>query len=140
MDRVAEHLFVGSIEDAGDASLLRKHSVDMVVSLTYTGPEAGFPDSVSVAQYAMMDGPRNEKEVFKEAVEAIVRGLESGKTVLVHCSRGASRSPAVAAVAVALHQGIDIEDTFELIRERRDVVDPHDALVEQAVEVYGTLL
>ena len=84
----------------------------------------------------MMDGPRNKQETFRTAVEAVLAGLDRGETTLVHCSRGASRSPSVAATAVALHTESSIEEAFELIVELRDEFDAHPALVRQAVSVY----
>ena len=42
MDRVAESLFVGTIEDAATGSILRDHGIETVVSLTHSPPDAGF--------------------------------------------------------------------------------------------------
>jgi atypical dual specificity phosphatase len=134
MDEVAPNLFVGTLADAGNRALLQEHGVDSVVSLTYGDPESGFP--VPVSKCAMMDGPRNKQETFRTAVQAVLAGLERGETTLVHCSRGASRSPSVAATAVALHTESSIEEAFELIGEQRDEFDVHPALVRQAVSVY----
>jgi predicted protein tyrosine phosphatase len=134
MDEVAPNLFVGTLADAGDRALLQEHGVDSIVSLTHGDPESGFP--VPVSNCAMMDGPRNKQETFRTAVETVLAGLERGETTLVHCSRGASRSPSVAATAVALHTEISIEEAFELIGEQRAEFDAHPALVRQAVSVY----
>lgn len=57
MNEVATDLYVGTVEDAGDEQLLAKHSVSSVVSLTFSGPEQGFPSSVDVVEQSMMDGP-----------------------------------------------------------------------------------
>jgi len=139
MDQVSPGLFVGTVEDAGDESLLRENGVDRVVSLTHGDPEAGFSGSTSVSRFEMMDGPRNDRQVFEKAVESVVSGLGSGEVVLVHCSRGASRSPSVAACAVALHQGVRIEEAFEQVAGNRSEFDPHDSLVRQAVDVFQGL-
>lgn len=134
MDEVSPGLFVGTVADAEDGPRLRENGVDRVVSLTHSDPQTETP--VTVSNCAMMDGPRNERETFREAVEHVLAALEGGETVLVHCNRGASRSPSVAAAATALHGEIGIEDAFELVGERRAAVDPHPALVEQAVELF----
>jgi len=136
MDEVSTGLFVGTVANAGDEALLEQHGVDRVVCLTHRAPSGGFPDGVSVSRCAMLDGPRNQQDVFRDAVEESLLGLQQGETILVHCSRGASRSPSVAAVAIALHEGIDIAAAFERVGDRRDGADPHEALVRQAVKVY----
>jgi len=136
MDHVAESLFVGTIEDAGTEPLLKNHGIETVVSLTHSPPNTGFPASVSVKQVPLTDGPQNNQAQFNEAVDVLVSALESGETVLVHCSRGASRSPSVAATALAIVQDIGIKEAFEQVAEHREVCDPHEALVRQAVAVY----
>ena len=139
MDEVFPNLYVGTLSDAGDRSLLQEHSVDRVVSLTYGDPESGFPDFVSVFQCAMMDGPRNDVDVFREAVDHVVSGLESGETVLVHCSRGASRSVCVAGTAAAIHTEIQVETALLRVVERRDGSEPHNELIQNAVQTHQEL-
>ena len=66
MDEVYPGLYVGTMNDAGDQSLLQTHAVEKIVSLTYGDPEVGFPDCVSVLTIPMMDGPRNTKATFQQ--------------------------------------------------------------------------
>jgi predicted protein tyrosine phosphatase len=134
VDEVFAGLYVGTLADAEDTTTLRDHGVDRVVSLTRSNPEV--ESTVAVSKHALLDGPRSDGEVFRAAVEESVTGLNRGETVLVHCSRGASRSPSVAAAAIALHGGVGVEAAFEHVTERRAEVDPHPALVRQAVAVY----
>lgn len=91
---------------------------------------------MSVKQVPLTDGPQNDRAQFNEAVDVLVSALESGETVLVHCSRGASRSPSVAATALAMTQDIGIQQAFVQVAEHRKACDPHEALVRQAVVVY----
>ena len=135
MDEVATGLFVGTTTDAGDGSLLHDHGVTLVVSLVHGEPDGGYPDGTAVVDVPMVDGPRNDRTAFDRAVTAVSSRLDD-HTVLVHCSAGASRSPAVAATALALSEGIGLDEAFRRVRARRDAVDPHDALVRRAVSVY----
>ena len=106
---VAEALFVGTIEDASTGPLLQDHGIETIVSLTHGGPDAGFPESVSVTQVPLTDDSQNDRIQFEAAVDAVLSALNSGQTVLVHCFRGASRIPSVAAVALDIAQDISIE-------------------------------
>lgn len=136
MDEVATGLFVGTVEDAGSPSRLGRHDVTTIVSLTHRGPDAGFPSDVTVVEVPMTDGPRNEATKLERAVDELASRLDAGETVLVHCSAGASRSPAVAATALALERGIGLDTAFDQVTDRRSEADPHDALVRQAARVY----
>ena len=131
MDEVADGVFVGTESDAGDQSLLRKHGVDVVVSLTHSKPETG---DVTRVDIPMVDGPQNSQEAFAEAVTEVVEHRESNCTILVHCSAGASRSPSVAAAAIAHLTEKDLNEAFNQIIKQRSETDPHDALVRQAVK------
>lgn len=74
MDEVASGLYVGSIDDAGDQSLLAEHRISVILSLTHSKPETGFPTDVTVVQLPMMDGPQNDHQTFVRAVnEALTR-------------------------------------------------------------------
>jgi protein-tyrosine phosphatase len=136
MDEVADGLFVGTVEDAGDHALIREHSIATIVSLTHSDPDGGFPSDLTVKNAPMMDGPRNEQQSFDRAVSYVLSCLKTGDNLLVHCSAGASRSPAVAATSLAIYNKIRLEAAFEQIAKRRNAVDPHEAVIRQAARVY----
>lgn len=129
MDEVVAGLSVGTVSDAEDGSLLRDRGIDVVVSLTHDDPDT---EPVPRVDVPMTDGPRNEYPAFAEAVEAVVERRDAGQRVLVHCSAGASRSPAVAAAAMTRLTDRDLGEAFEQVSARRSEVDPHDALVRRA--------
>jgi len=133
MNAVADGLFVGTIDDAENAMLLRNHRVDAIVSLTHASPDT---PNLPVFRIPMVDGPQNDAQAFDQAVLETLELLNEGDRVLVHCSAGASRSPAVAATAFALYDEIDLETAFEQVANRREAVDPHEAVVRQAARVY----
>ncbi|WP_256301588.1 dual specificity protein phosphatase family protein [Haloarchaeobius salinus] len=137
MNEVVNGLFVGTLEDAGNSSLLDEQGISAIVSLTYTEPEDGFPQDKSVSRWPMMDGPQNSREQFEQAVAVVETHLEQDTEVLVHCSAGASRSPAVAATALAIHSNLELEEAFKRISSRRDAVEPHNALIQQAARVFS---
>ena len=103
MDVVAEGLRVGTAADATDDSLLETHGVTTIVSLTHETPNPAAQD-LTLRSIPLIDGPQNSREQFTKAVEETVAALAADESVLVHCSAGASRSPTVAATALALAQ------------------------------------
>ncbi|GAA0550619.1 dual specificity protein phosphatase [Halorubrum ejinorense] len=129
MDEVADGMFVGTQSHAESGSLLRDRGVDVVVSLTHDDPNTGAVDRVDVP---MLDGPRNAYSAFADAAKAVVERREAGQRVLVHCSAGSSRSPAVAAAAMTRLTDRDLDGAFEQVSARRSEIDPHDALIRRA--------
>lgn len=135
MDEVADGLFVGTTEDAIDQALLREHDIATVVSLTHGDPRSGFLSDVTVETVPMMDGPQNDCQTFAEAVQTAVTHHDAGNRVLVHCSAGASRSPAVAAATITCCSENTLTESFTQVLEQRPETDPHDALVRHAIAV-----
>jgi protein-tyrosine phosphatase len=135
MDEVASALYVGSINDADSQSRLAEHRISVIVSLTHAEPGTGFSSDVTVIRIPMMDGPQNDHQTFVRAVNETLTRWEAGDRVLVHCSAGASRSPAVAATVVSLSTDRTLESVFQQLKQRRAVVEPHEALLRQAASV-----
>jgi len=138
MDEVADELFVGTVNDAGATERLHERSITTIVSEIRGETASGYPADVTVVGIPMLDGPQNDLEQFTQAVKHVLSERDSGDSVLVHCSVGASRSPTVAATVLALAAEIGLEAAFDQISTRRRAVDPHDALVRQAARVYTT--
>ena len=136
MDEVVDGLFVGTARDAGNKALMCEYDVEAIVSLTHDGPDNGFPSNLNVVRLPMKDGPQNDQQVFEQAVTHVLSRLRAGDNVLVHCSAGASRSPAVAATALALYNEVGLETAFEQVKNRRNATDPHKAVIRQAARIY----
>jgi protein-tyrosine phosphatase len=137
MDEVATDLFVGTVNAVGKESLLRNHGITTVVSLTHGNSFGGsLPAETDVANHPIIDGPQADLDTFEQAVDDVVAALQSGERVFVCCSAGASRSPAVAATALALVSETDLDNAFQQVSDRRQAVDPHEALIRHAARVY----
>ncbi len=132
MRRVAPGLHVGGIDAAGDPALLAEHGITAVVKLSHARPDTPYPDAVTVADHPLLDGPQCEYDAFRAAVADLAALLAAGRTVLVHCSAGASRSGAVAAAGLARSEGIAVDDALARIRDRKPDVRPHSALLDHA--------
>lgn len=136
MDQIVDNLYIGTIADAGNGSRLREYGVSEVVSLTHSSPDAGIQSCVKCTSIPMMDGPRNDRKAFDQAVTATLEKVKDGERVLVHCSAGSSRSVAVVATVIALLEDCDIDQAFQLVSEQRTEADPHQALRRQAEIVW----
>ena len=138
MDLVGPDLFVGTLTDATNSHRLEKDEITTVVSLTHETPDLS-AQTLDIHSVPLIDGPQNNREQFTTAVEETVTALTDGERVLVHCAAGASRSPTVAATALALVQKMNLEDAIQEVADSRDAVDPHEALLRQAAHVYTQL-
>jgi atypical dual specificity phosphatase len=131
-------LYIGDILDASNHERIEKREIDSVLKLTYETPDDGYPNSVEVHEFSLTDGPQNDYERFKKAVEKLLELFDGGDTVFVHCSAGKSRSPTVSAAAIALHEDVDFRSAIETIRESRDI-NPHPILLKRGKDVVEEL-
>ncbi len=61
---------------------------------------------------------------LEQAVEVVLGWLRGGQRCYVHCRAGWQRSAAVAAGAIAISEGIDIEAALDLVRRRKPSANP----------------
>jgi hypothetical protein len=88
-----------------------------------------------VIHIKLVDGPGNEKEFVRKAIEAIVSRLDQSQNVFVHCVAGHSRSPAIACGAYALFMKTNLSVPLEKIMKQDVKVRPKDALLIHVLEV-----
>jgi predicted protein tyrosine phosphatase len=127
---------------------LRKHHVDLIVSLLYR--EDSDPSQVAEVRAArdlgipflrfplagdgMPAGGEERIDIHVAAVEAIWRAREEGKTVLVHCAAGAYRTGAVVALYQLLVRGLPPDQVYsQMLRYNYKLVNknlPDGALIK----------
>lgn len=74
----------------------------------------------------LVDSGGNSDSTVKFAVQTVVDLLAAGKQTLVACSAGMSRSPAIAAAALAVTREADPDDVLSEIGDARSLeVSPH---------------
>lgn len=138
MDEIESGLYVSGVDDIRTESVIVNRGLTAVVSLTHDQPFDRAPDSFVIERIPLLDGPQHDPKSFQRAVRATRAFWRADEHVLVHCSAGASRSPAVAATVIALETEKGLTDAFQHVHARRDGVAPHNALIERAASVYKT--
>ncbi len=108
LHEVAPRLFMrGHFEKNKDKiSSLNKRNISLVVCLLDKFdtdlPEAG----ISLVSYPLTDGKYVDEPVVKSAVTEVVRALESGLGVLVHCRGGKNRAGLVVTLSMMQFWGL----------------------------------
>jgi protein-tyrosine phosphatase len=114
MDLIRPNLYLGdrhdvnfrSLKDAGITAILNvANEVASPHQKDFRVCKAGFHDSAQGA-----------KESAPAAAELLNELLDNGETVLVHCLRGASRSPHVVALCLSEREGKKYNEVYAEIR------------------------
>jgi predicted protein tyrosine phosphatase len=132
---VHENLLVGAYPlDISDVRILERIGVKRVLNLVEDAEYApGQRPAVASALEAagihetrmdLADYGHLPADALESAVEEVVAWLGAGERTYVHCRAGWQRSAAVAAGAVAVKEGMWIEDALEHVRARKPSANP----------------
>lgn len=116
MRRIADlPLWIGTARDARDLRGIHEAGIQAVVDLAMDEPPVQPTRELVYLRFPLVDGGGNPEWLLRLAVEAVSGLLTAGVPTLVACSAGASRSPAIAAMAIARWQGIAHEEGLKRI-------------------------
>jgi protein-tyrosine phosphatase len=116
-------LWLGHIGDAADLELLHAAGIRAIVDLALNEPAAVRSRELTYCRFPLIDGPGNPSWTIRAAVETVACLVRLGTPTLVYCGAGMSRSPCIAAAAIALLRGCPAAEALVLLTEsgRSDV-------------------
>lgn len=114
-------LWLGNASDARDARSLFDAEITAVVDVAWEELPAQLPRELIYCRFPLVDGGGNSAELLTLAVQTVVNLVAAGKRTLVACSAGMSRSPAVAAAALAVIRGEDADEVLAKLGELRSL-------------------
>ena len=130
MDEITDRLWISDIDTVRDSPI--SSAVDVVVSTC----QDEVRDAVDrpYEHFEMADGRQDENggdhsyEIFERTVDYVREQVQAGRTTLVHCHLGISRSSVVFATAIAAERDISFGEALQLVEDARPIVDPNEDL------------
>lgn len=129
MDEVYDGVYICNRQQACEAS---KTNIDTVITVCQDGISETVPGKYY--HFELRDGS-HDRERFKEAVEATLKHIEKGDTIIVHCHEGISRSPSVVIAALSIHLKKDVREVTSMIQDKRPVISPAPELWDSIKDV-----
>ncbi len=108
MTELIPRLFIGNWHEARDAQGFH------IITVASDSPFVGHQ------HHKLVDGPGNDKKVFKSAVNDTCEAYKRGDKVLVHCIGGRSRSAAVIVAATTLLTGKQLCEVYDELLRKHD--------------------
>src|SRR5205085_9800775 len=103
MNQIPPHLFwLGHDGEARDFRRLFDTGIKAVVQLAMEEPPLQPPRELIYCRFPLTDGAGDETELLRLAVRTVSQFIQAKVPTLVACGAGVSRTPAVAAAAMAL--------------------------------------
>merc|ERR1719330_379810 len=75
-----------------------------------------------------------------EAIAAILSTLSEGRSVLVHCAQGKSRSSTVVVAYVSQIEQLSIDDALRFVQSKRNMAQPNSNFMAQLQEWRGDVV
>src|SRR5262249_36568436 len=98
---------------ARNAALLIEQDFNVVIDLALNEPPAVLPRDFVYLRFPIVDGGGNDQDILAAAIKTIVLLMELGEfKIAVCCGAGLSRSPGIAAAAIAMARNQDAEQTL----------------------------
>lgn len=106
MNQIHPHrLWVGHAGDGRNRRMLFDAGIEAVVQLALEEPAVATPREFISWRLPLLDGTGNRPEILSLAIRTLAELLCLRIPTLVCCGSGMSRSPAIAAAALALFSG-----------------------------------
>jgi len=103
MRKLSGHsLWLGNAGDGRDYKRFLDTGIQAVVQVAAEEPVLELPRDLVYCRFPLVDGPGNDLNVLQIAITTLASLLEKQVPTLVVCGAGLSRSPAVAAAAIAV--------------------------------------
>jgi protein-tyrosine phosphatase len=103
MRQISAHLlWLGNAGDERDCKRVLDTGIQAVVQLDAEEPVIELSRDLVYCRFPLVDGPGNDKKVLQLAITTVANLLEKKVPTLVVCGAGLSRSPVIAAAAIAL--------------------------------------
>ena len=120
MIQIEPHLlWLGHAGDCRDAIKIMDAGIEAVVQLAIEEPPAQMPREIVFVRIPLHDGSDNSPDTLRFAVKTVEHLLASNVRTLLCCSAGMSRSPAIAAFALARINGQTPTESLEQVRRHR---------------------
>lgn len=108
-------LWIGNVGDLRDFKPIYDAGIKAVIQLAYDEAEVVIPRDLISIRVPLVDGSGNDPVLLNQAVAAVDQLIERSISTLVTCGSGLSRSPSVAAVAMAWALSIPATEAMQTI-------------------------
>ena len=129
-----DFLYLGAKGVTGDQEKLNGLRIGYIVNCTQD-PPTEYPEIINYFHVDVGDTTNDDiARYFDAACEFIEEGRRSGKSVLVHCTMGMSRSCSIVLAYLVKHHGMSLAQAFMHVKERRPVTSPNPGFMAQLVQ------
>lgn len=119
---IPQHLWLGNTGDLLKPATLEVAGIKAIVQVALAEQMPTLSRELLLAHFPIIDGSGNTRGMIVAALDLTASLIRSRTPTLICCSAGMSRSPSIAAGAMAIATGIDPHEALRRVIDGR----PHD--------------
>ena len=114
-------LWIGHALDVREPRQIFDAGITAVIDVAYEEPPAQIPRQLTYCRFPLNDGGGNDPQILLHTLLTTTDFLRSNTRTIIACSAGLSRSPTIAAFALAYHLDQTPEDVIAGIAETKSL-------------------
>jgi len=126
-------LYVGRFSDTQDDVMLRRREIGAMLQLADSVKQPGIPSLYLPVE----DGEPLPRDLLRLGVEFVRLEKALGRSVLIACGAGISRSTTFAVAVLKEEEELGLLEAFRQVRALHPEAMPHPALWQSLREYYG---
>ncbi len=139
MSIITPQLYLGSDKEAKDLNFLKKHKIVLIVNCAQEIPNY-FKDKFTYWNLNLQDVPNQDlSHVLDKVADQIIKIMQQGKTVFVHCAAGISRSSTIVIYTLMKKHNWDFENAYTFVKEMHPNTSPNPGFIQQLVNAQKAL-
>lgn len=108
-------LWIGTARDLRDYPAIRAAGIGAIVDLAINEPVAPVNRELICCRFPLTDGAGNPLPLVRASIDTVAALVRANVPTLVACSAGMSRSPIIAAAALALVTGQGPSECLKIV-------------------------
>lgn len=132
MNQIEEGLFLGNVDSAENAELIRSNNITKIVSILESFYLSNVFEGVEYHRIAIQDSiTSNILKHLPNAIRFISDAQKNGHNVLVHCAAGISRSSSVVIAYLMVKYNKSYMEIREFVNQKRRGICPNSGFERQ---------
>ncbi|MCP4422181.1 MAG: dual specificity protein phosphatase family protein [Chloroflexi bacterium] len=124
MNAARSWLFIGKYRETRNLPLLRSHNIGAMLQLAELVEQPG----IETLYLPVDDGVPLPVNLLQKGIDFVTMQKAQGKTVLISCGAGISRSAAFVTAVLKETENLDLLTALKSVQQKHPVAMPHPAI------------
>jgi len=124
MNKIVPGLYIGNINDSRKQEVLEENGITHILSI-HDKEQINLPNYTYLRIYSHDNSTEDINNHFRQCIEFIHQTRLSGKTVLVHCLAGISRSVTIVTAYLMTITNKPMFDVLNAVKQQRSCASPN---------------